>query len=184
VSAFAVGQRSATLGTLFRSQEAPLAFGDEVIPRQITIEGNLTTAEPRFVACGDCVGCKMKSSCGSCLQCLLQFDAAPGAQLVCMHRICSAPTLNPKLVSRQSLVATKTAPTQSHSVPAGNQGQSLPLKQISKAQRSHQASAQAEKSKLTMNAQSLAKNDSIGYNIDDSVVTQSANFTAQGMSIL
>ena len=88
----------------YRGQVVPLAVSDKVIQRQLTSAGNFTTAEPtRFVACGCCAGCKMEASCGSCLLCLLHYDAPPGARLVCMHRVYSAPTSNPSWGQNKAL---------------------------------------------------------------------------------
>lgn len=184
-----------------RGQSAPLAVGDTQCPKMAKVK--VTTTEPRFVACGGCVGCKMKTNCGSCLQCVLQCDAPPGTQLFCMQRICSAPTPNPKLLANQCYVAPN-APSPSkaarkgmvvrkrseQSAPTRNDRHPSPLKTNRNAQSSGQAYTLTKKSKLTVHARSLGTNDRItpkkqsGYDIQASVLTESAESTTQEISIL
>lgn len=63
---------------------------------------NEPSVETRYVACGFCVGCKMESNCGACMQCMLLEDLPSASMahfIVCMQRVCSAPAPNPKFQS-------------------------------------------------------------------------------------
>lgn len=54
---------------------------------------------PKYVSCGSCACCKVKSDCGSCLQCMRRKGAPEEdrRKLPCVKRICRAPILNPEL---------------------------------------------------------------------------------------